>query len=77
MKNLLKIAFVFALLGLTFSCNKEDIRPKEDTCTCQSIEGKNGNSNCNNSGNGTVEPPITDPNNDEDENKVVRKTTKS
>ena len=79
MKSLLKIVFVLAVTMLAFSCAKEDIRPKEETsCTCQDTEGKNGNNNnCSGSNNGTVDPPITDPNNDEDENKVIRKTTKS
>lgn len=77
MRKLIHLLLVFILLGLTFSCNKEDIRPGSYDCNCDSIENKNGNTGCEDSNDDYVEPPITDPNNDEDENKVIRKSTKA
>jgi hypothetical protein len=76
MRKLIHLLAVFILLGLTFSCSKEDIGPIHD-CNCESIENKNGDADCSDTDGDYVEPPITDPNNDEDENKVTRKSTKS
>lgn len=76
MKVLIKFTAVLVLMVFLFSCNKEDIRPKQESETCTCIDGKSG-SNDDSCTDGTYEPPITDPNNDEDENKVIRKTTKS
>jgi hypothetical protein len=81
MKQFLKFILPFVITIVFFSCAKEDIRPNEDNnnCTCQSdVDGKTGGSNnCTTLDDPNGEPPITDPNNDEDENKVIRKTAKN
>lgn len=81
MKQFLKFILPFVITIVLFSCAKEDIRPNDDNynCTCQSdVNSKNGGaSNCTSLNDSNVEPPITDPNNDEDENKVIRKTSKN
>jgi hypothetical protein len=76
MKNLVKFTALIIVLGFMFSCNKEDIRPneKEEVCTC--TQGKSGATSGSTCSDGITEPPITDPNNDEDESKVIRKSLK-
>lgn len=76
---MMKKIFYIPLIILTVfavSCEKENVEPKnqgdnEQECSCSDSYGKKS-SNCSKENN-TIVDPITDPNNDEDENKPKRR----
>lgn len=75
MKKLFYISLILVTV-FAVSCKKENIEPKnqnnqEQDCTCNNTEGKSSNT-CKGNSNEILDP-ITDPNNDEDENKPKRR----
>lgn len=68
------VVFIAFLAFTLFSCNKEEIRPNDTNTTLDHNSKKGDNTGTNTGdGNGDDGGTITDPNNDEDESKKIKK----
>lgn len=73
--NVMKyLIILITVLSLTlFSCKKEEIRPNNTNTTLDHNSKKGDSSNTNSSDCNDDNGSITDPNNDEDESKKIKK----